>query len=92
MSQPLPSARSVTSRRDQATSAAALLRFFPDASRHSCSVRSSSENVLLEARNRTMIITMNAGALPARSSHRCWSAYWISSFSCEGRLSTEMRS
>ena len=86
-SQPLPSARSATWRRDQASSAIALLRFFPNASRHSCPVRSSSEDAPLEARNRTMIITMNGGALPARSSRRRWSAYWISSLSCEGRLS-----
>ena len=39
-----------------------------------------------------MIITMNGGASPARSSDRRWSAYWISSFSCEGRLSRKMRS
>ena len=91
-SQPPPSARSVTCRRDQASSATALLRFLPNASRHSCSVRSRSEDAPLPARKRTMIITMNGGALPSRSSCRRCSAYCTSSFRRAGRASSLIRS
>ena len=48
----------------QASSAVALLRRLPSASRHSCSVRSSSEDAPLAARNRTMMMTTRGGALP----------------------------
>ncbi len=92
VSQPAPSARSATCRRDQASRAIALLRFLPNASRHSCSVRSSSEDAPLAARNRIMIITTNGGALPSRSSWRRCRAYCTSSLSCAGRPSTLIRS
>jgi len=88
--QPVPSARSAICARNQVSWVTACFCGLPGWSRHSCRVRSSSDEAPLAARNLTAAMTTTGGAFAARSSFRRCSAYCTSSFSCGGSPSSRI--